>query len=159
MGRTASGVKGIDLANGDEVVGLVKIPNGVEAELLTVTENGYGKRTDTTEYLVQAADGAKAQSRGGKGRRDIVVNALNGNVVGLLRVLEEDDLMLITKNGMIVRINAGTIRKTARNTQGVRVVNVNTDDQLAAFAKIAEDDQEDEAEGEAEKNSEKPEAE
>ncbi|QQE11756.1 DNA gyrase subunit A [Planctomycetota bacterium] len=140
MGRTASGVKGIDLSGGDEVVGLIKVPKGFEAELLTVTENGYGKRTDTTEYLVQAADGPKPQGRGGKGRRDIVVNARNGNVVNLQLVTEDDDLMLITREGMIVRMNAGTIRKTARNTQGVRVVNVNADDTLVSVARIAEED-------------------
>ncbi|WP_432800081.1 DNA gyrase subunit A [Poriferisphaera sp. WC338] len=142
MGRNASGVKGIDLGNGDEVVGLICIPKGTEGELLTVTEKGYGKRTDTLEYLVQAADGVKAQSRGGKGRRDIVVNERNGQVAGLLWVTEEDGLMLITKNGMIVRISADTIRKTARNTQGVRVINVNSDDELTAIARIADEDEE-----------------
>jgi DNA gyrase subunit A len=142
MGRNAAGVKGIDLAGADRVVALVKIPPNQETQLLTVTENGYGKRTDTVEYLVQSEGGeTRAQSRGGKGRRDIVTNTRNGKVVGLLRVVPEDDLMLITVGGMIVRIHAGSVRQTARNTRGVRLINLAEDDKLVAVARIAEADQ------------------
>jgi DNA gyrase subunit A len=142
MGRNASGVKGIDLAEGDHVVGLIRIPTGEEADLLTVTENGYGKRTSTTEYLVHSEDGqTRPQSRGGKGRRDIATTARNGKVVGLLRVTGDDDLMLITYNGMIVRIHAGTVRQTGRNTQGVKLINLTEDDRLVAVARVAENEE------------------
>lgn len=142
MGRNASGVKGVDCDSDDCVVGLVKIPDGTdEAELLTVTSKGYGKRTDTSEYLVQSEDGStRAQSRGGKGRRDIRLSTRNGHATTLLRVVEDDDLMLITRNGMIVRIRAATIRKTGRGTQGVRLINLTDGDELVAVARVAESD-------------------
>ena len=140
MGRNASGVKGITLAEDDRVVGLVKIAEGAESDLLTVCENGYGKRTDTTEYLVKSEDGnTRPQGRGGKGRRDIVTNKRNGKVVSLLQVVPEDDLMLITSNGMIVRINSGSVSKIGRNTQGVRVINVGGEDKLVAIARVADE--------------------
>ena len=150
MGRNASGVKGIDLANGDAVVGLVKVPAGDEMDLLTATAHGYGKRTPTSEYLVQGTgeDGQpdlRPQGRGGKGRRDIKTEGRNGPVVTLRAVTEADDLMLITLNGMIVRINAGSISRIGRNTQGVRVINLAAGDQLVAVARVR-----DEAEGDAE---------
>ncbi|MFW6033325.1 MAG: DNA gyrase C-terminal beta-propeller domain-containing protein, partial [Phycisphaeraceae bacterium] len=143
MGRTATGVKGIDLAEGDEVVSMVRVPEGEETDLLTVTEHGYGKRTQTTEYLVHSEDGStRTQSRGGKGRRDIATTDRNGEVVSLLRVSEENDLMLITYRGMIVRINAGTVRRTGRGTQGVRMINLTAEDRLVALARVAESDDE-----------------
>ncbi len=139
MGRNASGVKGITLSVDDRVVGMMKILDGQESDLLTVCENGYGKRTATTEYLVKSEDGTtRPQGRGGKGRRDIVTSARNGKVVSLQRVIPEDDLMLITSNGMIVRINAGSVSRIGRNTQGVRVISVREEDKLVAVARIAE---------------------
>ena len=144
MGRSASGVKGITLSGDDSVVGLVKIPHGEEPDLLTVCENGYGKRTAMEEYLVRSEDGStRPQGRGGKGRRDIVTSARNGKVVALKRVTPDDDLMLITLNGMIVRINAGSVSKIGRNTQGVRVITVGKDDRLVAVARIEESPEED----------------
>jgi DNA gyrase subunit A len=141
MGRSASGVKGITLAGDDCVVGLVKITEGKEADLLTVCENGFGKRTPTEEYLVKSEDGTtRTQGRGGKGRRDIVTNVRNGKVVSLLLVVPDDDLMLITSNGMIVRISAGSVSRIGRNTQGVRVINVASEDKLVAIARVADPD-------------------
>ena len=135
MGRNASGVKGIDLRPGDQVVALVTIPEDQEADLLTVTDLGYGKRTPTTEYLVQPEEGpSRPQSRGGKGRRDMKIRG--GQVVAMKRVTSDDDLMLITLAGMIVRINAGTVRQTRRDSQGVRVIKLATDDQLVAVARV-----------------------
>ncbi|MFG0250054.1 MAG: DNA gyrase C-terminal beta-propeller domain-containing protein, partial [Phycisphaeraceae bacterium JB051] len=140
MGRTASGVKGITLAGDDEVVGLVRCLQEDEAELLTVTENGYGKRTALDEYLVKSEDGStRTQGRGGKGRRDINTTARNGKVVALLSVDGSGDLMLISYNGMIVRISTNTIRQTGRGTQGVRVINLNKEDKLAGVARIADE--------------------
>ncbi len=139
MGRNASGVKGIELAEGDRVVGLVRCEANDQRDLLTVTANGYGKRTPLHEYLVKMEDGSmRVQSRGGKGRRDIATSERNGPAVGLLAVSPEDDLMLITTRGMIVRINAGTIRQTGRAAQGVRVINLLDGDTLASVARIAE---------------------
>ncbi len=145
MGRNASGVRGITLAKDDQVVGLVRVPQGEdtqENDLLTVTSNGYGKRTPLTEYLVHSEDGStRAQSRGGKGRRDIAVNDRNGHVVALLAVSPEDELMQITTGGMIVRIRADSIRQTGRAAQGVRVINLAQDDTLTGVARIADDEE------------------
>jgi len=140
MGRNAAGVKGIGLSQDDQVVGLVRVPAEEEAQLLTVTEHGYGKRTPTAEYLVQSEDGAqRSQSRGGKGRRDIATSSRNGRVVTLLRVNENDDLMLITYKGMIVRIEAESVRRTGRGTQGVKLINLKQDDRLVGVARVAEE--------------------
>jgi len=139
MGRNASGVKGIDLAESDSVVGMVRIPEGQESDLLTCTEGGYGKRTPTAEYLVHSEDGSmRPQGRGGKGRRDM--KTTKGSVVMIKLIQPGDDLMLITQNGMIVRIAADTVRQTGRNTQGVRVVNIKDGDKLVAVARVADSD-------------------
>ena len=140
MGRSASGVKGIDLASEDQVVGMVRCLIDDTAELLTVTENGYGKRTALDEYLVKSEDGStRTQGRGGKGRRDIKTSARNGKVVSLLSVDGSGDLMLISYNGMIVRISTNTVRQTGRGTQGVRVINLTKEDKLASVARIADE--------------------
>ncbi len=146
MGRNASGVKGIDLSDDDGVVGLVRVMQDDQHDLLTVTSNGYGKRTPLDEYLVHSEDGStRVQGRGGKGRRDIVTNERNGHVVGLLAVNPEDDeLMLITTGSMIVRIEADGIRQTGRAAQGVRVINLVEGDTLAGLARIAGEDDDDE---------------
>jgi DNA gyrase subunit A len=145
MGRNAAGVKGIGLSQQDRVVGLVRVPAGEEANLLTVTDQGFGKRTPTEQYLVQSEDGERRpQNRGGKGRRDIATDNRNGKVVSLLRVTPGDDLMLITYNGMIVRIEADSVRQTGRGTKGVKLINLKRDDKLVAVARVA-DDQPDQA--------------
>jgi DNA gyrase subunit A len=140
MGRSASGVKGIDLGVDDHVIGMVRCLQEDSAELLTVTENGYGKRTPLDEYLVKSEDGTtRTQGRGGKGRRDINTTARNGKVVALLSVDGTGDLMLISYNGMIVRISTNTVRQTGRGTQGVRVINLTKEDKLAGVARIADE--------------------
>jgi DNA gyrase subunit A len=140
MGRNAAGVKGIKLVEGDYVVGLVRCDSDADHDLLTVTENGYGKRTALDEYLVKSEDGStRPQGRGGKGRRDIATSARNGKVVSMLRIRSEDDLMMISSSGMIVRINAGTINRIGRNTQGVRVINLKAEDSLASIARVPDD--------------------
>ena len=152
MGRNASGVKGIELGSDDEVVGLIRVLKEDQHHLLTVTANGYGKRTELVEYLVHSEDGStRAQNRGGKGRRDILTNKRNGTVVSLLAVQPSDDLMLISTGGMIVRITSDSIRKTGRATQGVRVINLADEDTLTGVARIAEAE-EGEGEGEGEEN-------
>ena len=135
MGRTAAGVRGISLAKGDLVIGAVLAEDN--ADLLTMTENGYGKRTPMNEYLVHSEDGStRAQSRGGKGRKDIQTGDRNGLVADIRSVRDNDSLMFITANGMLVRIAASDIRTIGRNTKGVRVVNLKDDDRLIAAAKV-----------------------
>lgn len=135
MGRTAAGVKGINLADGDLVVGAVLAED--DADLMTMTENGFGKRTPMLDYLVHSEDGStRAQSRGGKGRRDIKTGGRNGLVADIRAVRDTDSLMFITANGMLVRIAASDIRTIGRNTKGVRVVNLKDGDRLIAAAKI-----------------------
>ena len=142
MGRSAAGVKGINLAKDDRVVSLVKADD--ERQLLTVCENGYGKRTPMSEYLVQPEGGEPhPQKRGGKGRIDIKANRRNGPVVAALSVREEDQMMLITEHGMIVRSKVEEVRQTSRGTQGVRVIRLKDEDRLMAIARIEEEEEED----------------
>jgi DNA gyrase subunit A len=152
MGRSAAGVKGIELEDGDEVVGVISIPmtpaatpeaEGTTADptvcLLTITENGYGKRTPVDEYRVQSEDGSmRSQSRGGKGRIDIKTSDRNGKAVAALGVHATDGVMVISKGGQIVRTAAGEIRETGRNAQGVRVVSLDEGDVVIAAARIVE---------------------
>lgn len=158
MGRDAAGVKGIELQDDDRVVGLVAIaltsaddPTSYATEgvdLLTVTENGYGKRTDLTEYLVASEQpgGAieyRAQSRGGKGRIDIRTEGRNGSVVSVRAATDGQDVVFVTRNGMIVRTGAAEISRIGRATQGVRVVNLKDGDKLIGAAVTPHDDSED----------------
>jgi DNA gyrase subunit A len=152
MGRSAAGVKGIELEEGDEVIGVVAVPmnaaatpdaEGTTADptlcLLTITEHGYGKRTPVDEYRVQMEDGtSRSQSRGGKGRIDIKTSDRNGKAVAALGVHATDDVMVVSKGGQLVRTNAGEIRETGRAAQGVRVVTLDEGDRVIAAARIAE---------------------
>lgn len=145
MGRNASGVKGINLEEGDEVVALVRCSAEDPRNLLTVTSKGFGKRTPLDEYLVHSEDGTKrVQSRGGKGRIGMDLTEKNGHVVAHLALEPGDDLMLITTGGKIVRIKSDTIRQTGRSAQGVRVIDLIEGDTVASVARIA-----DESSGEA----------
>ncbi|MAE59970.1 MAG: DNA gyrase subunit A [Planctomycetaceae bacterium] len=131
MGRAAAGVKGISLAKDDAVVAMVIADD--HRQLLTVCENGYGKRTDMTEYLVQAEDGStRRQKRGGKGRLDIRTTTRNGPVVAALSTGDDDQMMLISEGGMIVRTKVGEVSRVGRATQGVRVINLKAGDRLVA---------------------------
>jgi DNA gyrase subunit A len=138
MGRASRGVRGINLRGGDEVVGMVIVEE--KSALFTVCENGYGKRTGIENY--------KAQSRGGLGLKNIKTSERNGKVVALKAVQSEDDLMLITANGMIIRTGLDEIRSIGRNTQGVRLINLKEGDKLVAAEKIAAEDLQGEEESE-----------
>ena len=156
MGRTAAGVKGIDLSDDDRVVGLVRIEMASEDDgdaadpdlaLLTVTENGYGKRTTLSEYLVQSESESgevsyRAQSRGGKGRIDIRTTDRNGLVVAVRAVTEEEGVVFVTRDGLLVRTPAAQISLIGRNTQGVRVVNLKEGDKLIGAAVTPPSDEE-----------------
>jgi DNA gyrase subunit A len=127
MGRVSRGVKGIKLRGGDAVVDMVVAEE--KASLLTVCENGYGKRTSLENY--------RTQNRGGLGLINIKTTARNGKVVGLKAVQYKDELMLITANGMIIRTGLDEIRSIGRNTQGVRLIKLKGDDKLVAAENIA----------------------
>ncbi|MEQ2006516.1 MAG: DNA gyrase subunit A [Limisphaerales bacterium] len=134
MGRGAGGVKGITLEKGDGVVALaVVVP---DAALLVAGENGIGKRTSFEEYLVQGETGTRKQSRGGKGRITMKVGDKTGGVVGALTVKDADEIMLITAGGQMVRIPVQGIRECGRNTQGVKLVNLDPGDKLQAIAPV-----------------------
>ncbi|MFH1262440.1 MAG: DNA gyrase subunit A [Pseudomonadota bacterium] len=132
MGRQAVGVWGIDLDKGDAVVGMQVLQ--AEGTLLTATEHGYGKRTETTEY--------RKQSRGGKGVMTIRVIDKNGPVVGVAQVAQDDDVMLISDQGQLIRVRAKDISLIGRATQGVRLINVAENEKLVALAKIVPEDDE-----------------
>ena len=133
MGRTAFGVRGISLREGDAVVAMeVLRPGGT---ILSVTEQGYGKRTELEEYRIQ--------SRGGIGIINIQTSDRNGKVIGLAHVTDEDELMLITQQGKILRMAAKDIRTIGRATQGVRMIDIEGDDRAVSIARLAEKDEDD----------------
>ncbi len=128
VGRLAAGVRGIRLAKGDEVIGMEVARS--DASLFTITENGYGKRTKTNEY--------RLIRRGGKGVRNIKINERNGKVVSIKTVMDEDEFILITEKGIIIRVSAKDISVIGRNTLGVRVMKVVKGDKVASIARINE---------------------
>ena len=128
VGRTAQGVRGVSLREGDEVVAMTLVrPSGT---LLTVTERGYGKRTELGEYRVQ--------SRGGVGIINIHASARNGRVVGVAWVEQDDELMLVTQQGKILRISTRDVRSISRATQGVRLIGIDDDDRVVSIARLVE---------------------
>jgi DNA gyrase subunit A len=135
MGRPAGGVRGINLYKGDEVVALAIVVS--DAKLLVAGENGIGKRTDFEEYRIQ--------SRGGKGIITMKTNEKTGAVIGALTVRDNDEIMLITFKGQMVRISVNGIREAGRNTQGVKLINLETGDKLQAIAPVVGEDKEDAA--------------
>ena len=150
VGRNSSGVKGISLVGGDEVVGMVVAEQG--KTLLTVCENGYGKRTpfglgsiehDTADEDISSSARYRLQRRGGKGIRDIKTTARNGKVTGIVRVEDDDDLLMITARGKIQRIAAADVSTIGRNTQGVRIMSLDEGDALAAVKRVPKDDESD----------------
>ncbi len=130
MGRTATGVRGIALSAHDAVVGM-EILSG-NAEILTTTERGYGKRTPLADY--------RPQRRGGQGIINIRANERNGPVIGIAQVMIDDDVMLITDGGKVLRCPVSGISSMGRATQGVRVMNLDSDEKLVSIARVAEED-------------------
>ena len=132
MGRQAYGVKGITLEDGDEVVGADVVEK--DTTILTVTENGYGKRTEEGEY--------RQQGRGGKGIIDIKATERNGKVVGLLQVTDKDEVMLVTNGGMLIRMKAKEISVIGRNTQGVRLIALESaEEKVTGISKLPESEE------------------
>ncbi len=131
MGRTAYGVKGITLEEGNEVIGMETITPDSTTSILTVTEGGYGKRTPVTEYRVQG--------RGGKGIISVKTTERNGLAVGFLQVRDDDEIMLMAAQGKVLRCKVDDIREIGRNTQGVRILDLDgEEDRVVAVAKLAE---------------------
>ncbi len=130
MGRSASGVRGITLEENDELIGMDYATSN--ATLLTVTENGYGKRTSLEEY--------RLINRGGKGVINIQTTERNGKVVAIKTITDDEDVMVISKQGVIIRIPAKTISVIGRNTQGVTIMKLKENDKLTNVAKVAKED-------------------
>ena len=127
MGRTAYGVKGINLAKGDYCIGMVVVRR--DCSLLVVTENGYGKRSQISDYRVT--------NRGGKGIINVKTSERNGEVVAIMEILDDDELILITKNGIANRQTVKDIHVIGRNTQGVRLISLKGDDLVTDVARLA----------------------
>ena len=146
MGRDAAGVRGIRLEEGDYVVGAeIAEPN---KQLLTVTEKGYGKRTELSEYLRLAEDGTRQpQSRGGKGLKNYNLTDKTGLVAGVRVVSDEDDVMLIENSGIIIRMAASSINVYKRDTQGVILMRVEEGNRVISIERVDREDAEDEDAG------------
>ena len=135
MGRNASGVRAINLENdSEEVIGMVCVNEG-EGEILVVSENGYGKRSALDEYRVT--------NRGGKGVKTMNITEKTGGLIALKNVTDEDDLMIINKSGVMIRISVEEMRVMGRNTQGVRLINLKANDSIASITKVPSDDPQD----------------
>lgn len=134
LGRTAAGVKGITLREGDRVVGLDVAKSDSNDEILVVTENGYGKRTPVNDY--------RLSNRGGKGIKTATITERNGNIVCITTVNGEEDLMVVTNSGVIIRIDVQDISQNGRAAQGVRLIKLSDEQYVSTVAKVSEDDEE-----------------
>ncbi|MBL8969153.1 MAG: DNA gyrase subunit A, partial [Myxococcales bacterium] len=132
MGRTARGVRGMDLRTGDQVVGMTVLDADTDAAILTMCAQGYGKRTAAEDY--------KVQNRGGKGIITIKVSNRNGPVVGSLAVQTDDQIMLVTSKGKVIRTRVAEISTVGRNTQGVRVIRTGEDERVVAIERLVDQD-------------------
>ena len=140
MGRSATGVRGVNLRDGDKVVGASAITD--QDEVLVITEKGYGKRTMAGEY--------PTKGRGGKGIKTANITEKNGPLAGLLTVKGDEDLMIITDTGVMIRTNVGNISQTGRSTQGVKVMRLDQDAKIVTFTTVQPDDKDEEVEEENE---------
>ncbi len=141
IGRTAAGVRGISIADSDEVVGMVCVEPDNKKDILVVSENGYGKRTDLDEYRVT--------NRGGKGVKTINVTEKTGKLSSILAVTDDDDLMIINRSGITIRTGVRDIRLAGRATQGVKIINLRAGDSIASVIAVPQgEDAETETENE-----------
>jgi DNA gyrase subunit A len=131
MGRATTGVKGIELEKGDAVIGMVVVRR--DASLLVVSEKGYGKRSELSDYRVQ--------KRGGKGIITLKKTDKTGSIVALMEVIPDDELMMITRHGVIIRLPVDGIRVIGRNTQGVKVMNLDSGDTVVDVARVVKEDE------------------
>ncbi|MDZ7659410.1 MAG: DNA gyrase subunit A [Fodinibius sp.] len=133
MGRNTSGVKGMQLGDDNELVDMVVLKNTHEATVLAISENGYGKRSKVEDY--------REQSRGGKGVITLKVTKKTGDLIALKEVSDIDDLMVITEGGKVIRMNCGDIRTMGRNTQGVRIMRLDTDGKIGAVTRVVNEEE------------------
>ena len=148
MGRTASGVRGITLGSGnDEVIGMVAVEEAKE-DILVVAEKGYGKRSKIDDYRIT--------NRGGKGVKTLNITEKTGELIAMKGVLDTDDLMIINRSGLTIRVGVSELRVMGRTTQGVRIINLKEDDSIAAVAYVkVNDEDEPENDSESSENEEK----
>ena len=137
MSRSATGVRGVNLREGDEVVGASRISD--DQEVLVITEKGYGKRTLASEY--------PTKGRGGKGIKTANITEKNGQLAGLATVNGDEDIMVITDTGVIIRTNVASISQTGRATLGVKIMRLDQDAKIMTFA-LVEPEEEEEKTGE-----------
>jgi DNA gyrase subunit A len=131
MGRTAAGVRGVTLEKGDKVIGMIS-PKRSGTTVLVVSEEGYGKRSEVSDY--------RLTRRGGKGVITMKATEKTGKLVAIKEVVDNDDLIAVTKDGLVIRQHVKDIRVMGRNTQGVRLVRLNDTDRLAAVANVPADE-------------------
>ena len=135
MGRNASGVRGIKLRDEkDEVIGMVSIADD-DSDILVVSEKGYGKRSKLDDYRIT--------NRGGKGVKTINITEKTGDLVAIKNVTDDNDLMIINKSGITIRMSVADLRVMGRATQGVKLINIKDSDSIAAVAKVQSEDDED----------------
>ena len=139
MGRNTSGVRGMSLGSGDEIVDMVVIRNTHEATVLAISENGYGKRSLVDDY--------REQSRGGKGVITLKITPKTGELIALKEVTDNDDLMIITERGKVIRMSCKSIRTMGRNTQGVRMMRLDAEGNIAAVTRVVNEDEDDDTLG------------
>ena len=131
VGRSSIGVRGIDLSDGDEVIGMIVVNDIQNETVLVVSEKGYGKRTAVEDYRIT--------NRGGKGVITLNITEKTGNLIAIQSVTDEDGLMIINKSGVAIRMGMDDLRVMGRNTQGVRMINLKNNDEIAAVAKVMMD--------------------
>lgn len=134
MGRNASGVRGVTIPENGEVIGMITITDPESQHILVVSENGYGKRSDVEDYRVT--------NRGGKGVKTINVTDKTGNLIAIKCVTDEDDLMIINKSGIVIRLAVKDLRVMGRATQGVRLINLRNGDSIAAVTRVEHNEDE-----------------
>ena len=137
IGRTGAGVKGINIEDGDEVIGMVCVEPDTKEDILVVSENGYGKRTDLDDYRIT--------NRGGKGVKTLQITEKTGKLIAIKSVTDANDLMIINRSGLTIRIPVGDIRLSGRATQGVKVINLRDGDSIASVIPVPKSDEEEPA--------------
>lgn len=137
IGRTAAGVRGISIEDGNEVIGMICVPDTEEARantnILVVSENGYGKRSLIDDYRVT--------NRGAKGVKTINITEKTGSLIAMKCITDDNDLMIINKSGITIRMAASDIRVAGRATQGVKLINIREGDQIAAVCCVSKSDE------------------
>ena len=133
MGRNTSGVRGMNISDGEEIVDMVVIKNTHEATVLAISENGYGKRSLVDDY--------REQSRGGKGVITLKITPKTGDLIALKEVTDQDDLMVITEGGKVIRMSCSGIRTMGRNTQGVRIMRLDSSEAIAAVTRVVNEEE------------------